>query len=373
MRVKLIGIVAVAVLLSTAACSRSPERERPVGRTTLFYEDAERKSWTGEGPRPLHTTVWYPAERQATETEWTVGVFRAGWSAVDAEIGGKMEPRPLVVLSHGTGGAAAQLSWLAEHLAAHGYLVAAVNHHGNTAAEAAYLPHGFALWWERARDLSAVIDHLTADARFGPRIDTLRIGAAGFSLGGYAVLSVAGARTDREAWETACRRESPPPSCTLPPESPFSMDDVRTAVARDTAAQVSLNRSGRSFRDERIRAVYAIAPVLGPALEPQSLADISLPVRVVVGDADDQALPDVTARPVAERVPGADLEILPDVGHYSFLAPCTLRGRLFLRQLCADLGPSRREVHRHVATDARTFFDRTLRVEGRFMGERRER
>jgi predicted dienelactone hydrolase len=120
-----------------------------VGRATLFYEDAERTRWAGDGPRPLRTTVWYPAERPATETEWTVGVFRAGRTAVDAEIGGPMGPLPLVVLSHGTGGAAAQLSWLAEHLAAHGYLVAAVNHHGNTAAEAAYLSHGFALWWER--------------------------------------------------------------------------------------------------------------------------------------------------------------------------------------------------------------------------------
>jgi predicted dienelactone hydrolase len=365
MREKLIGIIAVAVLLSTAACTRTPERERPVGRATLFYEDAERTRWTGDGPRPLRTTVWYPAERPATETEWTVGVFRAGRTAVDAEIGGPMGPLPLVVLSHGTGGAAAQLSWLAEHLAAHGYLVAAVNHHGNTAAEAAYLSHGFALWWERAHDLSAVIDHLTADARFGPRIDTLRIGAAGFSLGGYAVLSVAGARTDREAWETACTRDEPPPSCTLPPESPFSMDDVRTAVARDTSAQMSLHRSGRSFRDERIRAVYAMAPVLGPALEPQSLADISIPVRVVVGDADDQALPDVTARPVAERVPGAELEILPDVGHYTFLARCTLRGRLFVRPLCADSGPSRETIHPRVAADALSFFDSTLSVHDR--------
>jgi pimeloyl-ACP methyl ester carboxylesterase len=108
-----------------------------------------------------------------------------------------------------------------------------------------------------------------------------------------------------------------------------------------------------------------MAPVLGPALEPQSLADISIPVRIVVGGADDQALPDVTARPVAERVPGAELEILPDVGHYTFLARCTLRGRLFVRHLCADSGPSRETIHPRVAADAFSFFESTLSVPDR--------
>jgi dienelactone hydrolase len=37
--------------------------------------------------------------------------------------------RPLVVLSHGTGGGAAGMAWLAETLASNGYIVAAVNHH----------------------------------------------------------------------------------------------------------------------------------------------------------------------------------------------------------------------------------------------------
>ncbi len=54
-----------------------------------------------------------------------------------------------------------------------------------------YVP-GFTLWWLRARDLSAVIDGMLADATFGPRIDVSRIGAAGHSLGGYTVLALAG-------------------------------------------------------------------------------------------------------------------------------------------------------------------------------------
>jgi predicted dienelactone hydrolase len=331
-----------------------------VGRATVLFEDDERSSWAKDEHRPLLTTIWYPAAPGSKETAWTVGVFRAGWTAVDAEFAAAPDQFPLVALSHGTGGAAAQLSWLAEHLASNGYLVAAVNHHGNTAAEDAYLPQGFMLWWERARDLSVAIDALLADARFGPRIDSLRIGAAGFSLGGYTVLTVAGAQTDRNAWERYCERDQTRPGCALPPESPFSMSEVRALAERDPDVQASLGRSNRSFRDERVRAVYAMAPVLGPALDSQSLAAISAPVRIVVGSDDDQARPEITARPMAERVPDAELDVLLDVGHYAFLAECSMRGRLFVRQLCTDTGPSRSEVHRRVAADALSFFERTL-------------
>jgi predicted dienelactone hydrolase len=360
MKFDVIGLAAVVICLNTVACSQAPDRARPVGRATVLFEDDKRSSWSEGEHRPLLTTIWYPAAHGEKETAWTVGVFRAGWTAVDAELADAPEQFPLVVLSHGTGGASAQLSWLAEHLAANGYLVAAVNHHGNTAAEDAYLPQGFMLWWERARDLSVAIDTLLAHARFGPRIDSLRIGAAGFSLGGYTVLTVAGAQTDRNAWERYCERDQTQPGCTLPPESPFSMSEVRALAERDPNVQASLERSNRSFRDERVRAVYAMAPVLGPALDAQSLAAISVPVRLIVGSDDDQARPEVTARPVAERIPGAELDVLLNVGHYAFLAECSMRGRLFVRQLCTDTGPSRSEVHRRIAADALSFFERTL-------------
>lgn len=246
---------------------------------------------------------------------------------------------------------------------ARGYLVAAVNHHGNTSAEDSYLPQGFVLWWERARDLSRLIDALLADPRFGPRIDARRIGAAGFSLGGYAVLSAAGALTDRAAWERFCAEDATQPGCALPPESPFTMEEVLSLVESDPAMRASLADSGLSYRDERVRAVYAMAPVLGPALDPQSLAAVAIPVRIVVGDRDDQALPDLTARPVAQGVPGASLRTLASVGHYAFLAPCTLRGRLLASALCVDAGGVDREaVHAKVARYAVQFFDHALRA-----------
>jgi predicted dienelactone hydrolase len=104
--------------------------------------------------------------------------------------------------------------------------------------------------------------------------------------------------------------------------------------------------------------------VLGPALTRDSLADIRTPVRIIVGSADDQAIPDVNARPIAAAIPMAELEVLPNVTHYTFLARCTVFGRIVAQSLCSDpAGIGRGDVHARVSTDALEFFTRTLRTE----------
>jgi len=131
-------IVAVALSVSTGACAEPPKRVNPVGLSFAAYEDAARRSWTRSQSRPLATAVWYPAAPGSRESEWRVGIFNAGWNAQKAPLSAATTKRPLIVLSHGTGGGAAGMAWLAETLASNGYIVAAVNHHGNTAAEPSY-------------------------------------------------------------------------------------------------------------------------------------------------------------------------------------------------------------------------------------------
>ena len=57
-------------------------------------------------------------------------------------------------------------------LASHGYIVAAIDHHGNTCAEAKPDPRGYLLWWERAQDLRIALDRVLADPLFGAHIDS---------------------------------------------------------------------------------------------------------------------------------------------------------------------------------------------------------
>ena len=361
MKSSLFKMMLIAAFLSVTSCSKAPERKNPVGREFRSFFDTERVSWLGEGSRPLATTIWYPASLNSVESEWNIGVFQAGWNALNADIVSSPKTLPLIILSHGTGGAALQLSWLAEILASNGYLVVAVNHHGNTAAEDAYLPQGFMLWWERAQDISSVIDQLLSDAKFGPRIDSTRIGAAGFSLGGYTVMSIAGARTELAQWKAFCKDKKTNPICTLPPEAGFSIAELESLIKNDSKVKSSVARSNGFYRDKRVQAVYSIAPVQGPAFTKSSLAHISIPVRIIVGTRDDQAIPEFNAELIASAIPNSELELLPNVAHYTFLARCSLKGKLFVSELCSDPeGIDREKIHNKVGADVLEFFAKTL-------------
>jgi len=155
------------------------------------------------------------------------------------------------------------------------------------------------LWWERARDISVLIDKLLGDPQFGAHIDPSRIGVAGFSLGGYTALATVGARLEYQQWKTFCATQPLEPNCTLPPEASFSMANVQQLLDHDDRVKEAVSHSHESFRDARIRAALAIAPVLGPVMTKASLAEVGVPVRIIVGSKDDQAFPDVNARPIA--------------------------------------------------------------------------
>jgi len=252
------------------------------------------------------------------------------------------------------------MAWLARGLASRGYVVAAVNHPGNNALEQ-YTAEGFLIWWERARDLTTVIDMLLRDSEFRRVIDPKRIGAAGFSLAGYTVLEIAGARTDPALFRKFCR-SAEAEGCVDPPEFP-NLFARWTELETNRAFQLAIRQSGRSYRDPRIRSVFAIAPALGPAFIPDSLRRLTIPVEIVAG-TDDQIVPiGSNAQLVAKLTPRANLVLLPDgVGHYTFLATCTDVGRRAQPQLCTDAnGVDREAIHQRTADRAIQFFDNTLR------------
>lgn len=348
------------LLLSLLGCTQPDERDAKVGRQHRAYVDTIRTDWAGAAPRPLATTVWYPAPDRSIELQWRVGVFRSGQSALNAPFKDNHR-RPLVVMSHGTGGSAAQLSWLAERLVQAGYLVAAVNHHGNTAAEEKTWPHGFVLPAERAMDLSALIDRLLADEELAPHIDPNRIAAAGFSIGGYSALAAAGAHLGFADRQRRCVNDPGNPVCNLPPEAGFLEGDVRTLASSDATFVAALLRDERQFSDPRIRAVYAIAPAFLSLMEKRDFPFPGIPTRVVLAEGDRQILLSQTLGSVEEHAALATVMTIPDAGHYAFLAPCSLRGRLLVRSLCKDPnGIDREGLHDQVGADAAAFLDASL-------------
>jgi formylglycine-generating enzyme required for sulfatase activity/predicted dienelactone hydrolase len=341
----------------------SDETQFKVGMVTRNFTDEKRKNWQGTSPRPLRTAVWYPADA-VTDEETIFGgapdkeVFAPVTVAAGAELSRASKKYPLVLLSHGTGGSAVQMMWLGYYLAAHGYIVAAINHHGNTASEKEPAAQGFLLYWERARDLTATLDKLLADPVFGEHIDRQRIGAAGFSLGGYTVISLAGGVFSPQEFESFCR--SPQRDFTCEPQAEFP--DAPRLFAEfkktDAVVQESLRHASDSYRDVRIKRVFAIAPALGGGFTKAGLSQIKIPVRIVIGQADKVAPLATNARRYAKLIKRATLTILPgSVGHYTFLAECNPHGKTIL-DICRDAeGVDRATVHRQVAQLAFEFFE----------------
>lgn len=345
----LLAVVVIALLQLFNAVSA--DAGVPIGRAVREYVDESRSNWAGTGHRPLDATIWYPAVAGTPQAQRTVDIWQFGSSRLDAELAGG-PPRPLVLISHGAGGTAAQLSWLAEQLVQDGFIVAGVNHHGNTAVEDTDYVHGFVLPTERAFDLSALLDKLLQDPLFGSRLDAGRIGAAGFSFGGFTVLAAGGITLDYEAWWDYCREQPADAMCTVPPEADFTLADVDELRRSDRQLHAALTRNQAPARDERIRAVFAIAPAL---LTQADLSTLDVPAAVLLAGQDDQVPLAETSAALA-AAPNATVHVT-DARHYSFLAPCTTLGRWFAGDVCRDpAGINRTDVHMEAASLIRDFF-----------------
>ncbi|HEY2023821.1 alpha/beta hydrolase family protein [Paraburkholderia sp.] len=339
-----------------------------VGETVRVFHPAVARNWRGAQTHALITRIWYPADAAQHETAHDFGrpchpIFSGHPAADDVPLSSAHAQYPLLLLSHGTGGSADSLDWLAASLAAHGYIVAGVNHPGNTALEP-LTRDGFMLWWERATDVSEVLDGVLADPRFGPRVDPARIGALGFSLGGYTVLELAGARTDLAAFERFCTSPAADAIC-MPPEAaklarePGAASLTLDALSPDTKA--SRARSGDSYRDPRINAAFAIAPALGEAFDSGSFAGVTIPVALLAGGADVTAPIDTNIRRIGALMPQATVTIVPGASHYTFLDRCEPAVVEHLALICKDApGVDRAAVHAQTAARVRDFFTAAL-------------
>jgi predicted dienelactone hydrolase len=358
------------VVMAIPSRGEKREKEQPqeflAGVTSRVFHPKAERNWRGAEHQELRVTVWYPAAENAVERQQVIGppeapLLLAGKAAEHAAMAPALNKWPLIVLSHGTGGSAMQMAWLGTALARAGFVAAAVNHPGNNALEP-YTAEGFVLWWERATDLSEVLDGMLADPEFGPKIDGSRIGAAGFSIGGYTVLALGGARTDISIIIDLCRKQPDATVCHVPEMKEMGTPDQMLAAVRRTSG-VSLAQSDESFRDPRVHAIFAIAPAVGFTLTPDSLHAMRVPVGIVVGAADPIAPPKDNADYIRAHVRGAKETVLPKVAHYTFLDTCTAEGKQKLGVFCEDpAGVDREAVHTQVDDLAVGFFERELRL-----------
>ncbi len=354
----LFGVFSCAVLVTTSEAA-----DVNVGMENFEIVDEKRLAWRGEEARPIKSQVFYPTLDTAVETLKICPpgreMFVAGQVVFDAKPVVK-KPMPLVIMSHGTGGSAVQMLWLAEKLVKSGYLVVGVNHHGNTAVEDKKYVEGFVLWWERANDLGVVLQQLKKSTAWSSKIDWTRVGVAGFSLGGYTAVSSVGGITDSTLLEKFCASEQRDLGCELPPE--LEGVDLDVDKMKDSAVvQASLKREDESHQSPEIKAAFVIAPAVAQAFTEKSLKNISVPVEVVSGNDDKVAPANSNAKRISSLIPAASYSELNGVGHYTFISNCTDVGKKYLALLCKDnKDVVRQDVHDKVADRAVDFFNARL-------------
>ncbi len=335
----------------------SLEGANRVGFASLRLNDSARTDWDGAGPRPLASTIWYPAPADAPGVTLAVPPDNPGMVLGDLAVGADVHaprPLPVVLLSHGTGGSAVSLGWLAGHLASHGFAVIGVDHHGNTASEP-YRAEGFLAWWERARHLSVALDQLSTQGPLAGRLDLDRVTAAGFSLGGYAVMALAGAVTDMRLFQAWMEQQ---PGPVAPPEFPDLTDRLPGLLDTDGPFRRSWERHGDSYGDPRVRRVLSLAPaptIRGFTLE--SLKAIKLPVSIAVGEADTETPLDNCAGWPHDQIPHGTLRVLrPGYGHYQFVGLGTALAQAMEPTVFADPpGVDRRVMQAEVCELAADF------------------
>lgn len=309
------------------------------GIMTLSLLDTERE-------RPLITEVWYPVDIDAP-SKAPSGIWLRCEEARDQPLSAQKKKYPLIIMSHGNGGDRFNISWLAEILAANGYIAAAMDHYGNTWNNK--IPSLYAKPWERPKDVSFVLDQLLDHPFLKQYIDPNRVGFAGYSLGGATGMWIAGAQINGVEAETICN---------------ICASELPDFVTSEVLSQIDFHEAMRSYHDPRFNAVFTMAPALGWLFDEASLKNIKIPICIVSTNKDQVVPCETNASRFAKAIKKASLKILHNDGdHYVFLNRASLVGKRLLEPRFFEDGShiKREEVHEEVGATAVTFFNEHLK------------
>ncbi|WP_188238166.1 alpha/beta hydrolase family protein [Sphingopyxis sp. LK2115] len=338
----------LAVLFLLLCAAPATRAEPVIGQRLMIADHPPAAIRSADGSTRLRITVWYPAA-----SDDSAGT--APPAARDAPPAARGR-RGVILLSHGFGGAAVAMGWFAAAMAEAGYVVIGVDHPGNNGLDP-MTRAGAALFFERPGDLRRAYDHVAADAELGPLLDPDRVAAAGFSAGGFTTLALAGARVEPERLRRFCAANPDDGVCRPQIEYAVPIKDV-LAILDSAPARARLAQAAAARPHPRIRALLVMAPAIVQAFDPASLATIDAEARFILGGADHVAPGTTNGLVAAARLPRAHHQIVPDAGHYDFLATCAAGSPDPLPFCAHQRRPA--AVHRAAITAALDLFARTI-------------
>lgn len=246
------------------------------------------------------------------------------------------EKRPLIVISHGFGGTNLSHHDTAEALANAGFVVVAINHPDDTAANPEK-QHSLKALISRPTDVKRAIDFMLGLSPDAARIDPDAIGFFGFSRGGYTGLVLAGAKPDFEALRSQCQDQT---GATCNPASQNAMPQVALP------------------HESRIKAFVIADPLSSVFSAPGSVQNVTAPIQMWGSQYGGDGVSPENLQTVAHNLPvKPDFHVVPNSEHFAFLTVCPAELVKILPELCTDRpGFDRAAFHQDLNRQVVTFF-----------------
>ncbi len=244
-----------------------------------------------------------------------------------------------LVFSHGAMGAAENYNWIAEALAAAGYIVVGINHYGESwlYGQDTQDVRATAMVWHRPTDISAIYDALSNRELFQKPVNWSNIIALGHSSGGQTVAMLASVQYDLLHMMDFCKTDvaKNDNSCNY---------GIRNAPK---PGEAFLQKFGGAYTDGRVKKIIMIDPTLGYGATPESLANLQLPT-LIVGAQNNDFLPwENHGARYAKGIQNSKFHLLTgDEGHFIFLDACNNDILVMGVPLCKDrAGVDRAATH----------------------------
>jgi len=333
------GLIAALAGAAAAQTPSAPATVAPPRFPGVGYQELQMPDPAGG---TVEVGVWYPAAADAPLVPTQISAYPLQL-AKDAPVRG--DHLPLVVMSHGNGGGFGGHWDTAVALARAGFVAAALTHTGDNwrdQSRAVHLP-------ERPRQLKLLLDYMLDTWSGRGAIDPARIGAFGFSAGGFTVLTLAGGEPDLATIGPHCAAHPDVYDCRLIQRFPGAAE----AIARGRPVWV---------HDRRIRAVVSAAPAVGFAFGKAGLASVTQPVQLWRAELD-HVLPNPDyAEAVRDALPTPpEYHVVGGADHYDFLPPCNDILRRSAPVICpSPAGFDRAAFHETFNREVVAFFVRTL-------------
>jgi predicted dienelactone hydrolase len=267
--------------------------------------------------RPAKITLWFPQGQCAALPNQQLCLAESA-----------ITDRTLV-FSHGAMGAAENYNWIAESLAAAGYVVVGINHYGESwlYGQDTQNVRATAMVWQRPADISAIYDALSNRELFQKSVNWSNIIALGHSSGGQTVAMLAGVQYDLLHMMDFCKTEAAKNdnSCHY---------GIRNAPK---PSEAFLQKFGGTYADARVKKIIMIDPTLGYGATPESLANVQLPI-LIIGAQNNDFLPwENHGTRYAKGIKNSKLYLLTgEEGHFIFLDACNNDIRVMGVPLCKD-------------------------------------